>query len=199
MPPLYAGSEQLNDLIHFMELCGALSARTCRELFNTLKETQLNEWSQPKLNNLLHFTSSASTPGIVEISELANIQGGILLNTRRFQSMKSQWVYLQIFSNLDMINVFFLYILKSYKEKNLVEWIKAFLNWEKNSLFFFWLFVKMRWWWEIENLYNYWAVEAVTTPQVCLLSWRWSQVNLLINTEHWQTLEDTGCDCLISL
>ena len=167
------------------------------------RNRELNEWSQPKLNNLLHFTSFASTPGkwhcFVEISELANIQTGILLNTRRFQSMKSQWVYLQIFSNLDMINVFFLFILKSYKEKNLVEWIKAFLNWEKNSLFFFWLFVKMRWWWEIENLYNYWAVEAVTTPQVCLLSWRWSQVNLLINTEHWQTLEDTGCDCLISL
>ena len=139
MPPLYAGSEQLNDLIHFMELCGALSARTCRELFNTLKETQLNEWSQPKLNNLLHFTSCASTPGIVEISELANIQGGILLNTRRFQSMKSQWVYLQIFSNLDMITVFFLYILKSYKEKNLVEWIKAFSTLKRKKVFFVWL------------------------------------------------------------
>ena len=53
--------------------------------------------------------------------------------------MKSQWVYLQIFSNLDMITVFFLYILKSYKERNLVEWIKAFSTLKRKKVFFVWL------------------------------------------------------------
>ena len=46
---------------------------------------------------------------------------------------------MQIFSNLDMIAVFFLYILKSYKEKNLVEWIKAFSTLLRKKLFFVWL------------------------------------------------------------
>ena len=46
---------------------------------------------------------------------------------------------MQIFSNLDMIAVFFLYILKSYKEKNPVEWIKAFSTLLRKKLFFVWL------------------------------------------------------------
>ena len=117
--------------------------------------------------------------------------------------MKSQWVYLQIFSNLDMIAVFFLYILKSYKEKNLVEWIKAFSTLLRKKLFFVWL--QLRVLSEINNegeikwtglaltsKRNIWRIEqpqSVRPPWapvlqvlVEILSWRWSPLNLLINT-----------------
>ena len=118
---------------------------------------------------------------------------------------------MQIFSNLDMIAVFFLYILKSYKEKNLVEWIKAFSTLLRKKLFFVWL--QLRVLSEINNegeikwtgpaltsKRNIWRIEqrqsspvqssATRRPPSALmllvgweiLSLRWSPLNLLINT-----------------